>query len=151
MLNTIHRPSFIQYHTVTLITSKFHSFYPYSSSIGQRYPRKRSLKCFMLCLILIITTAGLIVRIKAFQSSLFQRASPFQNARKLLYSVPFLSLQAGTWLNARQYKGIYASWVFFILLVLFTLFRALHWACMKISEPLQNYSQKRATRSRRSS
>ncbi|ROL45474.1 Type I phosphatidylinositol 4,5-bisphosphate 4-phosphatase-B [Anabarilius grahami] len=47
---------------------------------------------------------------------------------------------AGTWLNARQYKGIYASWVFFILLVLFTLFRALHWACMKISEPLQNYS-----------
>lgn len=62
-LNTIHRPSFIYYHTFTLITSKFHSFHPYSSSIGQRYPRKRSLKCFMLCLIFIITTAGLIVRI----------------------------------------------------------------------------------------
>ncbi|XP_077061343.1 type I phosphatidylinositol 4,5-bisphosphate 4-phosphatase-B isoform X1 [Siphateles boraxobius] len=77
------------------------------SSIGQRYPRKRSLRCFILCLIFSITTAGLI---------------------------------AGTWLNAQQYKGIYVSWVFFIVLVLITLVRTLHWACMKISEPLQNYS-----------
>ncbi|KAK7166646.1 hypothetical protein R3I93_006408 [Phoxinus phoxinus] len=77
------------------------------SSIGQRYPRKRSLRCFILCLIFVITTAGLI---------------------------------AGTWLNARQYKGIYVSWVFLILLVLITLVRALHWACMKISEPLHDYS-----------
>uniref|UniRef100_A0A673GNP6 Phosphatidylinositol-4,5-bisphosphate 4-phosphatase n=2 Tax=Sinocyclocheilus rhinocerous TaxID=307959 RepID=A0A673GNP6_9TELE len=77
------------------------------SSIGQRYPRKRSLICFLLCLICIITTAGLI---------------------------------AGTWWKAMKYKGIYASWVFFILLVLITLVRALHWACMKISEPLHNYS-----------
>uniref|UniRef100_A0A8C1XEN3 Phosphatidylinositol-4,5-bisphosphate 4-phosphatase n=1 Tax=Cyprinus carpio TaxID=7962 RepID=A0A8C1XEN3_CYPCA len=30
------------------------------SSIGQRYPRKRSLICFLVCLIFIITTAGLI-------------------------------------------------------------------------------------------
>ncbi|KAI2668734.1 Type I phosphatidylinositol 4,5-bisphosphate 4-phosphatase-B [Labeo rohita] len=78
-----------------------------NSSIGQRYPRKRSLICFLLCLIFVITTAGLI---------------------------------AGTCQNARQYRGIYASWVFFIVLVLITLVRALHWACMKISEPLHNYS-----------
>lgn len=77
------------------------------SSIGQRYPRKRSLICFLLCLIFTIATAGLM---------------------------------AGTWWNARHYRGIYASWVFFLLLVLLTLVRALHWACMKISEPLHNYS-----------
>ncbi|XP_030631879.1 type I phosphatidylinositol 4,5-bisphosphate 4-phosphatase-B [Chanos chanos] len=74
------------------------------SSIGQRYPRRRSLLCFLLCLIFTIATAGLI---------------------------------AGTYSKALKYRGIYASWVFFILLVLISLYRALHWACMRISEPLQ--------------
>ncbi|XP_051982043.1 type I phosphatidylinositol 4,5-bisphosphate 4-phosphatase-B isoform X2 [Xyrauchen texanus] len=77
------------------------------SSIGQRYPRKRSLICFLLCLIFTTATVGLI---------------------------------EGTWQLALGNKGIYASWAFFILLVLITLLRTLHWACMKISEPLQNYS-----------
>ncbi|KAA0722534.1 Type I phosphatidylinositol 4,5-bisphosphate 4-phosphatase-B [Triplophysa tibetana] len=79
----------------------------YCSSIGQRYPRKRSLICFLLCLIFTTATAGLM---------------------------------AGTWSKARNSTGIYASWVFLLVLVLITLVRALHWACMKISEPLHNYS-----------
>lgn len=50
----------------------------------------------------------------------------------------FLSLQAGTWGNARTYPGIYASWAVLLLLVLITLARALYWACMRVSQPLQN-------------
>ncbi|KAI4895792.1 hypothetical protein NFI96_012932 [Prochilodus magdalenae] len=77
------------------------------SSIGQRYPRSRSLIWFALCL-LFVTAAG--------------------------------GVMAGTWVNAQQNKKLYMLWVFFFLLVLISLGRALHWACLKISEPLHNYS-----------
>ncbi|XP_041697202.1 type I phosphatidylinositol 4,5-bisphosphate 4-phosphatase-A-like [Coregonus clupeaformis] len=77
------------------------------SSIGQRYPQRRSLWCFLLCLLFSISTAGLV---------------------------------AGTWVKAQAYGGIYASWVMLILLVLLTLGRALYWACMPVSEPLQNFT-----------
>ncbi|XP_035644533.1 type I phosphatidylinositol 4,5-bisphosphate 4-phosphatase-A isoform X2 [Oncorhynchus keta] len=77
------------------------------SSIGQRYPRRRSLWCFLLCLLFSISTAGLV---------------------------------AGTWVKAQDYGGIYASWAVLILLVLLTLGRALYWACMRVSEPLQNFT-----------
>lgn len=52
----------------------------------------------------------------------------------------FLSLQAGTWLKAQTYPGIYASWAVLLLLLLVTLARALYWACMRVSQPLQNFS-----------
>lgn len=52
----------------------------------------------------------------------------------------FLSLQAGTWGNAQIYPGIYASWAVLLLLVLITLARALYWACMRVSQPLQNFT-----------
>nr|XP_023857839.1 type I phosphatidylinositol 4,5-bisphosphate 4-phosphatase-A [Salvelinus alpinus] len=77
------------------------------SSIGQRYPRRRSLWCVLLCLLFSISTAGLV---------------------------------AGTWVKAQAYGGIYASWAMLILLVLLTLGRALYWACMPVSEPLQNFT-----------
>ncbi|XP_066516058.1 type I phosphatidylinositol 4,5-bisphosphate 4-phosphatase-B [Hoplias malabaricus] len=77
------------------------------SSIGQRYPRRQSLLWFVLCLLFIIATAGLMV---------------------------------GTWWNAQQNQKLYVLWVFFFLLVLISLVRALHWACLKISEPLHNYT-----------
>ncbi|CAG14482.1 unnamed protein product, partial [Tetraodon nigroviridis] len=32
-----------------------------SSSIGQRYPRRRSLWCFLLCLLFSVSSAGLMV------------------------------------------------------------------------------------------
>ncbi|KAG5265304.1 hypothetical protein AALO_G00240770 [Alosa alosa] len=75
------------------------------SSIGQRYPRRRSLWCFLLCLLFSISTAGLI---------------------------------AGTWVQAREYRGIYASWAALLLLVLVTLGRGLYWTCLRVSQPLQN-------------
>ncbi|TWW73978.1 Type I phosphatidylinositol 4,5-bisphosphate 4-phosphatase-A [Takifugu flavidus] len=48
--------------------------------------------------------------------------------------------QAGTWGNARTYPGIYASWAALLLLVLISLARALYWACMRVSQPLQNFT-----------
>ncbi|XP_062865899.1 type I phosphatidylinositol 4,5-bisphosphate 4-phosphatase-B [Trichomycterus rosablanca] len=75
------------------------------SSIGQGYPRRRSLIWFILCLLFNAATIGLI---------------------------------AGTWLKAPHYPMIYTCWVFCILLVLISLARALHWTCVKISEPLHN-------------
>uniref|UniRef100_A0A674NN14 Phosphatidylinositol-4,5-bisphosphate 4-phosphatase n=1 Tax=Takifugu rubripes TaxID=31033 RepID=A0A674NN14_TAKRU len=77
------------------------------SSIGQRYPRRRSLWCFLLCLLFSISSAGVM---------------------------------AGTWGNARTYPGIYASWAALLLLVLISLARALYWACMRVSQPLQNFT-----------
>ncbi|XP_023646879.2 type I phosphatidylinositol 4,5-bisphosphate 4-phosphatase-A isoform X2 [Paramormyrops kingsleyae] len=77
------------------------------SSIGQRYPRRRSFWCFLLCLLFSIAAAGLVV---------------------------------GTWLQAKQYRGIYASWAVLILLVLLSLGRALYWACMRVSQPLQSFT-----------
>ncbi|KTF88527.1 hypothetical protein cypCar_00004533 [Cyprinus carpio] len=75
------------------------------SSIGQRYPRRRSLWCYLLCLLFSISAAGLI---------------------------------AGTWSQARVYRGIYASWAAVLLLVVLTLARALYWSCMRVSQPLHN-------------
>uniref|UniRef100_A0A3Q2CTB5 Phosphatidylinositol-4,5-bisphosphate 4-phosphatase n=1 Tax=Cyprinodon variegatus TaxID=28743 RepID=A0A3Q2CTB5_CYPVA len=77
------------------------------SSIGQRYPRRRSLWCFLLCLLFSISTAGLM---------------------------------AGTWVKAQTYPGIYASWAVMLLLVLVTLARAFYWVCMRVSQPLQNFT-----------
>lgn len=51
-----------------------------------------------------------------------------------------VSLQAGTWVKAQTYKGIYASWAALLLLVLVTLARAFYWACMRVSQPLQNFT-----------
>lgn len=52
----------------------------------------------------------------------------------------FLSPQAATWLKAQTYQGIYASWAVLLLLVLLTLARAVYWACMRVSQPLQNFT-----------
>lgn len=75
------------------------------SSIGRRYPRRRSLLCFMLFVVFAASTAGLMV---------------------------------GTWHPAQESKGIYVSWVLLILLLLFTLARAIYWRCLKISDPISN-------------
>ncbi|MCJ8744991.1 hypothetical protein PDJAM_G00125150 [Pangasius djambal] len=77
------------------------------SSIGQTYPRRRSLWCFLLCLLFSISAAGLI---------------------------------AGTWSKAQVYGGIYAAWVAILLLVVVTLARALYWTCLRVSQPLQNFT-----------
>ncbi|KAG7236628.1 hypothetical protein INR49_000752 [Caranx melampygus] len=47
---------------------------------------------------------------------------------------------AGTWVKAQTYQGIYASWAVLLLLVLVTLARAFYWACMRVSQPLQNFT-----------
>lgn len=52
----------------------------------------------------------------------------------------FLHNQFGTWKHARRYGGIYAAWAFVILLAVLCLGRALYWACMKVSHPVQNFS-----------
>lgn len=52
----------------------------------------------------------------------------------------FVSSQAGTWVKAQTYQGIYASWAVLLLLVLVTLARAFYWACMRVSQPLQNFT-----------
>uniref|UniRef100_A0AAV2KIC1 Phosphatidylinositol-4,5-bisphosphate 4-phosphatase n=1 Tax=Knipowitschia caucasica TaxID=637954 RepID=A0AAV2KIC1_KNICA len=75
------------------------------SSIGRRYPRRRSLLCFMLFVVIAASTAGLMV---------------------------------GTWASARSSRGIYASWVFLMVLASLTLARSLYWRCLKISEPISN-------------
>lgn len=49
-------------------------------------------------------------------------------------------IQAGTWVKAQTYPGIYASWAVLLLLVLVTLARAFYWACMRVSQPLQNFT-----------
>uniref|UniRef100_A0A673C3I0 Phosphatidylinositol-4,5-bisphosphate 4-phosphatase n=1 Tax=Sphaeramia orbicularis TaxID=375764 RepID=A0A673C3I0_9TELE len=59
---------------------------------------------------------------------------------KTLFFSLSLSLEAGTWLKAQTYPGIYASWAVLLLLVLVTLARAFYWACMRVSQPLQNFT-----------
>uniref|UniRef100_A0A3B5MSX6 Phosphatidylinositol-4,5-bisphosphate 4-phosphatase n=1 Tax=Xiphophorus couchianus TaxID=32473 RepID=A0A3B5MSX6_9TELE len=49
-------------------------------------------------------------------------------------------LQAGTWVKAQTYPGIYASWAVMLLLVLVTLARAFYWVCMRVSQPLQSFT-----------
>uniref|UniRef100_A0A8B9R7F0 Phosphatidylinositol-4,5-bisphosphate 4-phosphatase n=1 Tax=Astyanax mexicanus TaxID=7994 RepID=A0A8B9R7F0_ASTMX len=77
------------------------------SSIGQRYPRRRSLIWFVFCLLFTFATIGLMV---------------------------------GTWRMAQHNQKLYMLWAFFLLLVLISLLRALHWTCLKISEPLHHYT-----------
>lgn len=52
----------------------------------------------------------------------------------------FFLHQFGTWKHARRYGGIYAAWALVILLAVLCLGRALYWACMKVSHPVQNFS-----------
>lgn len=58
----------------------------------------------------------------------------------LLFFFFLLVCQFGTWKHAQQYGGIYAAWAFVILLAVSCLGRALYWACMKVSHPVQNFS-----------
>ncbi|MGH0119098.1 UNVERIFIED_CONTAM: hypothetical protein FKN15_031431 [Acipenser sinensis] len=50
------------------------------------------------------------------------------------------SLLAGTWQEAEQYGAIYASWAVVLVLCVVCLGWAVYWACIKISEPVQNYT-----------
>uniref|UniRef100_A0A8C0GNX2 Phosphatidylinositol-4,5-bisphosphate 4-phosphatase n=1 Tax=Chelonoidis abingdonii TaxID=106734 RepID=A0A8C0GNX2_CHEAB len=77
------------------------------SSIGRRYPWKRSICCLLLGVLAAVAATGL-----AF----------------------------GTWRHARRYGGIYASWALIILLAVLCLGRAMYWACMRVSHPVQNFS-----------
>lgn len=43
-----------------------------SSSIGRRYPRRRGLLCFLLFIILVASTAGLVVRVVVYDKTFFQ-------------------------------------------------------------------------------
>ncbi|KAG2463257.1 PP4P1 phosphatase, partial [Polypterus senegalus] len=47
---------------------------------------------------------------------------------------------AGTWKPAQKYGGIYASWAVVMLLALICLGRGCYWACMRVSQPVQNFS-----------
>ncbi|XP_076838784.1 type I phosphatidylinositol 4,5-bisphosphate 4-phosphatase-B [Brachyhypopomus gauderio] len=58
----------------------------------------------------------------------------------LVFTIAAAGLMAGTWRTAREYKRLYVFWALSVLLVLICLVRALHWACVKISEPLHNYT-----------
>ncbi|XP_028833775.1 type I phosphatidylinositol 4,5-bisphosphate 4-phosphatase-B isoform X1 [Denticeps clupeoides] len=58
----------------------------------------------------------------------------------LLWTVSLAGLIAGTWKPAKSNPKIYTSWALFILFILFSLFRAIYWTFMKISEPLQIYA-----------
>lgn len=59
-----------------------------SSSIGQTYPRRRSLWCFILCLLFSISAAGLIVSVNRYKCSLLSR---FSLALSLQLLVPDMS------------------------------------------------------------
>uniref|UniRef100_A0A3B4Z4P0 Phosphatidylinositol-4,5-bisphosphate 4-phosphatase n=1 Tax=Stegastes partitus TaxID=144197 RepID=A0A3B4Z4P0_9TELE len=56
------------------------------------------------------------------------------------FLLSYLLAFAGTWVKAQTYQGIYASWAVLLLLVLVTLARAFYWACMRVSQPLQNFT-----------
>nr|XP_014352442.1 PREDICTED: type 1 phosphatidylinositol 4,5-bisphosphate 4-phosphatase [Latimeria chalumnae] len=58
----------------------------------------------------------------------------------LLLAVAAAGLAAGTWSQAKTYGGIYASWAVVILMAVICLGRAMYWACMKVSHPVQNFS-----------
>lgn len=115
------------------------------SSIGQTYPRRRSLWCFLLCLLFSISAAGLIVSECRHDCSFLSNFLCF-SYYCFSSSVIFLclnnsfSLQAGTWSKAQVYGGIYAAWVAMLLLVVVTLARALYWTCLRVSQPLQNFT-----------
>ncbi|KAG8596490.1 hypothetical protein GDO81_001927 [Engystomops pustulosus] len=57
-----------------------------------------------------------------------------------LFAVAAAGLVAGTWKLARDYGGIYASWALLLLLALICLGRAIYWACMRVSHPIQSLS-----------
>lgn len=67
-----------------------------SSSIGQRYPRRRSLWCFLLCLLFSISTAGLMVSAVPSRLSIleqcFKRKAVLLPLKRRLWSLPLLSL-----------------------------------------------------------
>ncbi|XP_053558218.1 type 1 phosphatidylinositol 4,5-bisphosphate 4-phosphatase [Bombina bombina] len=58
----------------------------------------------------------------------------------LLLAVGAAGLVVGTWIVARRQPGIYASWVILILLTLLCMGRAIYWACMRVSHPVQSCS-----------
>ncbi|MBN3286003.1 PP4P1 phosphatase, partial [Polyodon spathula] len=58
----------------------------------------------------------------------------------LLFVITAGGLVAGTWKPARQYGGIYASWAAVVLLAVICMGRACHWACMRVSQPVQNFA-----------
>ncbi|XP_078132203.1 type I phosphatidylinositol 4,5-bisphosphate 4-phosphatase-B-like isoform X1 [Sander vitreus] len=97
------------------------------SSIGRRYPRRRSLLCFMLFVVLVASTAGL-VRIP----------TPGRNSLTAAAVVGKTTQTVGTWESAQDSKGIYVSWVLLIVLALFTMARTIYWRCLKISDPISN-------------
>lgn len=56
----------------------------------------------------------------------------------LCFSASSAGLMVGTWRPAQHNKGIYASWVFMVLLAVFCLGRTCYWFCLHISQPAQN-------------
>lgn len=103
-----------------------------SSSIGRGYPRKRSLLCFLLFIVLVASTAGLMVSVCVYLS-----LCTFKGRMILQISHDFYH-QVGTWKPAQNSKGIYVSWVLLILLTLLTVARTIYWICLKISNPISN-------------
>ncbi|MGH0157765.1 UNVERIFIED_CONTAM: hypothetical protein FKN15_034255 [Acipenser sinensis] len=58
----------------------------------------------------------------------------------LFFAVIAGGLMAGTWQEAEQYGAIYAIWAVVLVLCVVYLGWAVYWACIKISEPVQNYT-----------
>ncbi|KAK6477401.1 type 1 phosphatidylinositol 4,5-bisphosphate 4-phosphatase-like [Huso huso] len=58
----------------------------------------------------------------------------------LFFAVIAGGLMAGTWQEAEQYGAIYAIWAVVLVLCVVCLGWAVYWACIKISEPVQNYT-----------
>ncbi|XP_023996664.1 type I phosphatidylinositol 4,5-bisphosphate 4-phosphatase-A [Salvelinus sp. IW2-2015] len=56
----------------------------------------------------------------------------------LVFSGGTAGLVVGTCKPALLHRGIYASWVFLILLTVLSMCRMIYWGCLKISEPVQN-------------
>lgn len=57
-----------------------------------------------------------------------------------VFAVAAAGLVAGTWTLARTFGGIYASWAIVLLLALICIGRAIYWACMRVSHPIQSFS-----------
>ncbi|XP_072271298.1 type 1 phosphatidylinositol 4,5-bisphosphate 4-phosphatase [Pyxicephalus adspersus] len=57
-----------------------------------------------------------------------------------VFALAAAGLVAGTWTLARTYGGIYASWALLLLLALICMGRAIYWACMRVSHPIQSFS-----------
>ncbi|MEE6508478.1 hypothetical protein FKM82_021244 [Ascaphus truei] len=58
----------------------------------------------------------------------------------LLLAVGAAGLVAGTWHLAQRFGGIYASWALLLLVALVCLGRAIYWACIRVSHPVQSFS-----------